>query len=140
MITERIEHIYAHREEDHAIRQFAHALEDGFMHHIVKANRPYVMAILRLIQTDPDTFRKCGYSFQDIRFRNHVQKKGKCVSCEAYFDFPDDFHSPRARRAGSGNRKVTDAERVHTRSVEAEHATGRTLCESRASDVLRGKM
>lgn len=88
---EQIEHIYDHREEKHAIRQFALAIENDFMHHIVKADRPYVMAILRLIQNNPDTFRKIGYSFQDIRFRNHVQKKGKCVSCEAYFYLPSNF-------------------------------------------------
>lgn len=87
----RIEHIYDHREEKHAIRQFALSLEDGFMQHIAKANRPYVTAIFRLIQNNPDTFRKVGYSFQDIRFRNHVQKKGKLVSCEAYFYLPENF-------------------------------------------------
>lgn len=88
---DRIEHIYDHREEKHAIRQFALSLEDGFMQHIVKAHRPYVVAMLRLIQTNPDLFRKVGYSFQDIRFRNFVQKRGKLVSCEAYFYLPENF-------------------------------------------------
>ena len=88
---DRIEHIYDHREERHAIRQFALALENYFMPHIVKADRPYVTAIFRLIQTNPDLFRKIGYSFQDIRFRNFVQKRGKLVSCEAYFYLPENF-------------------------------------------------
>jgi hypothetical protein len=96
---DRIEHIYDHKEENHAIRQFALALENEFMQHIAKCNRPYVVAILRLIQYSPDTFRKIGYSFQDIRFKNHVQKKGKCVSCEAYFYLPSNF----AREIGNAD-------------------------------------
>lgn len=83
-----IENIYAHKGEDHAIRQFALGLERFIAPFAAKKDLPYATAILRLIADAPSTFRECGYSFVPIQFINFKRKGKKLVSCEAYFNIP----------------------------------------------------
>ena len=85
-----IENIYAHKGEDHAIRQFALGLERFIAPFAKKKDLPYTTAICRLIAEDPSTFRECGYSFDYIQFRNHKRKGKTLLSCEAYFNLPEE--------------------------------------------------
>ena len=85
-----IENIYAHKSEDHAIRQFALGLWGITALLSMKDKSVYAAAICRLIADDPSTFRECGYSFDYIQFRNHKRKGKKLVSCEAFFNIPEE--------------------------------------------------
>lgn len=57
---------------------------DWFSEQIQVKERPYVRAVLQLAATSP-RHTEMFLQGQPVRFRNHVMKGKKCVSCEAYF-------------------------------------------------------
>lgn len=76
------------RDTDFSVRFLMNNLVDFFSD---KANwkpqeRPYIIAMLKLAANHPDKFRRNAYTFDGVRFYQHQHdKKGKVVSCMAYF-------------------------------------------------------
>lgn len=80
---EQIEHIYAHREEKHAIRQATSSIGAFF------TNEKVLKEVAELVKPcekplDPN-------APEMVRGGEPDEKKGKCVSCEAYLYLPSNF-------------------------------------------------
>ena len=83
-----LERVGEFRDTDYSVRFLMNNLVDFFSD---KSNwkageRPYVLAMLKLAAMHPDKFRRNAYTFNGVRFNQHEKdKKGKVVSCMAYF-------------------------------------------------------